>query len=1848
MLKKIVSVIAATVLTVTGFTVTQASAAPSSNQGALYKTSWELQDDPDTRGDGTVSTRTVTLSSPRSSFEVQINIAFGHDVAKSLAGHKIRVTWNQQFPAGVNWTKAYYGADPGVMQSISLTDGRGYIGDNDDWMVEGAATGVSTITIPQAASTLAAGTPMYLHLGMENPAEPLPTLGSYTIAPSLYDVTTGSPINFTGGSTGSSIDASEGFWRVSGAGAYTGSVPASAVLKQAMVTCVPASKLVEGHALTLSRFAGGVLVPKGQYEWNNVWRKGQASGSALGQINTIYTVSAADTNSTTGGIRIPVGVSVTNSGSTPMPVPSLEAIVYDSSANNAQLETTCAAATPAKPTLKLTGLRTAVLTWAKNSDDKNTSGWDHQTRYNYAIYKETDLTTPVYQGGFDGKELTDGVYKANVSFRAIKPNGSIDFANWVDLEPETNYVAKIVATGNDGVPSLESEASLPSKIAAPQIPSAPTFELTNLGRAKLSWTKIDEDSDNGYGQRTINYSYGIFKKSDLNTPVLEGRFMGWPPVTPNAQGVYSTTVDFKDSNFQPVKLLANTEYVAKMKAENQSQISSAYSAASTTVKIVGPATPNKPTLTGVRVNSMSATLVVRSSETSFAYKLVAYKSSDTTFSNPLNLSNFDRSPQSYCETPSASKLTITCTAFSPNNFAIFNAPETFVVRAIAENSGIPSSESEASNPMIGGIPGVTLGTPSEGSLAGDAKKISSNITGFIRSYGRGNGEIVDDSRGNFYSLVRSASQPAPSTATQFELRKLKADFSGVEASFGNDGKVEVSIANSKKFPANQTNSLSTTFFAGGTKLAVFATISNCNGNQCRELPYTSYVYREATLGLNFGQEVDLTQKAADFCQANAAPEMTFIYETFISGVRGFTGFDRPVGQLTCRASADNSDLSQAFIVKIAADGELTKIATLNTPSSTRNSFIGTSISENPGATGSEVAAVVLGTSAQRIFGSQGQQVSNYARSITRIAADGTVTETPNAYVVSGSPEPSVQLAPVNDGRTVYAVSTQNGQMKLMKTDVASGVFDAGSNIVLDVPGDRTRLSFPQSSVPVVDGKIAFVRSDWQIGPMSYNLSNSVSVSGELLPIDVGGSPLNFSTITPSGDMVLMYTPAVDGPITHSLVKWAEVRNTVAVPTPTVSAPQTVFSLNAGGGTFTVDGINFAETSATKKIKGFYFGSSTKLVAPLSKTATKLTVKIPAGATGSMPVSLAYGDTAIFAGQIQYVGTVKLEQPLTLMVDTTAAVTGSVDRPVSVTPGALAIPGAAIPGDALITTSPSSVCSIVEGKVRFLSNGSCTVKATKAGNAWLSEGVTSQVISVRKTDSVEAGFDPEDLPSEVLERDEAIAPVIKLASGRTDYTMTSKDNTICEITDTNMIWFKRGGQDCVITIAHPTATSVWTAVNYDWTIRVLPPAGGAGSPLLVRNDNVMVRLPGLGVRWDQKKNQVFFVTRVKWVGPVQAKMTFVDDKGTELDKTDDETHTCLSNFGILKKATLPKNGQPFIISSGAMCVGTTGESGAKLTPAEKTAQTAAYAAFKRVVARNTLAEESTNVQFTYRRELHRSSNYQLVGEKLAQRPWTAPTYAKLYYRAIDSITAKLPDGITAAVSATADGAFLPTIAFVSKRTDYTVISADSDKCAVLGDGRIWAKVVGQSCVLTVSTVTNAVWAGRSYTWTIPMVAAVGADAASAVVAPSNGLPSLAGPLALTWAQSKSTVGLRLTSRNVGLVTAKMTFTGLDNVSYTCEVKFGSSKKVSATSVFPFKTQTSPTFCSGATLTRFRALVTARKSGVGQGVIPVEISYKFQQHSPATGLLLDGQVLNTVEDKPWSASTHFKLNFRATTN
>jgi hypothetical protein len=106
---------------------------------------------------------------------------------------------------------------------------------------------------------------------------------------------------------------------------------------------------------------------------------------------------------------------------------------------------------------------------------------------------------------------------------------------------------------------------------------------------------------------------------------------------------------------------------------------------------------------------------------------------------------------------------------------------------------------------------------------------------------------------------------------------------------------------------------------------------------------------------------------------------------------------------------------------------------------------------------------------------------------------------------------------------------------------------------------------------------------------------------------------------------------------------------------------------------------------------------------------------------------------------------------------------------------------------------------------------------------------------------------------------------------------------------------------------------------------------------------------------------------------------------------------------------------------------------------------------------------------------------------------------------------------------------------------------------------------------------------------------------------------------------------------------MQFTDGTNTLRTCVQSFGAKKLSGA--IDSIKAQSSKTFCAGAELTAFKALVAAKKTA--SAVIPVTFSFQFEQYNPLTGVLLTGQVANS-DTKPWSTNFHVKLNYRATTN
>lgn len=1870
MFKKIAAIIATATMLAVGFSAMPASATVASNPGAVVKQAWSLSAE---TPDGEVQSGTSnTLVVPEGAGEWRFytNTTFGQDLAKSLAGHVIRVEWNKVFPTGVEWHNGQY-ESRGVTPILSGFGTFGYYPGYEEMNQVLRSTDAndpansSLFTVPPSIVDATGNQTFTMTVGMEIQTwgnnEVVP--GSYTMVPTFYDKTAGTPLTFsTTAGTGNLYVHSKHSY-MTGEGEFNGTVPARAYFNQTMLTCVNIEDIVAGHQITAERYVDGTATA-GDYYYQNFNYKG--TNTYVGSLNPNYTIQQADVTQG-NGFRFSLNATVDNlAGSTAVGTPNTDLIIRDITSGE-QLESSCAAETPAKPTFTLNSLYQATATWTKISTDVATDQWSRPISYSYSIYKAADLTTPVNTGYFNYPTESGNTFSKTFN---IEGPGGLN----VSLDLSTDYVITITAQNQfDGVPSAESPASEPSRISPPAAPTAPTFTLPNLTSATLGWTKVAGDEANNWGGRTVNYYYAIYKQSAPTVAVVTGYMMN-PTLNGNT---YTQTVNFPmggPPNWMPISLEANTQYVAKIKSSNNNG-ESEYSAASAPFQIAGPATPNTPVIVSVTTDTINATLAVRADETSLSYSAKAYLQGDSTFSNVLG--------EGSCSPASMGSTSYTCRILSMGGG--FMAPNMYVVKVTARNSmgNLNSLPSAASNAMIGGVPGVIITAPSGGTIAGDAKTITSTFPGITDVYGFSQGggaynppkgSFIADGLGNVYSFA-DAGQADGAVGRKYDLKKIKGDFTGNDAGFGTGGKVTTTV----NYGTNSTTIYLPTvwMFANSTKMVMMSTAQNMNQNN-QNLESTTLI-REGTVGQAFGAPIDMAGKATAFCEQNVTPSIASGVYGYLNAFYGLQGLSRPVVSVSC----DNYDnvsyqsRTEKFVATVGVDGTLTKLFTQNVFSATQNTTLRTSFSFNPTASAAnDIAAVGYLVRAKSSNG----MTTNYERVIVRVTVNGTVTETPVSLTPAGSSEPSVTLASVNDGTTVYALVNEMSQNKLATIPVASGSLSAATPIVVDNAPmmGSTRLSFPGSVAPVANGKIAFTRTDSTmqgstLAPMSYNVATGAVVTGEALAYSVSGTPLNFSYIDSSGHLNFIYTPAVargvNDPLVHNVIQWKNIRDMVAVPTPAITMPKVTFSLNAGGTSITIEGVNLSETSAAKKVTGIRFGTgtgNTGLVTTMTKTATSITVKIPtstvAGALTAPTPATAYtapisvvlgGGSSLTAGSVTYIGTAKLAQSVTMTVNTALANTAEADRSITTELGAVVPAPAAVSGAAVLSTSNAAICAIVDGKVRFLSNGNCVVKATKAGNDWLAEASATATIPVLKADSVTAGFAEGEVPSEVLEEDEAIAPVIKLASGRTDYTMTSADTEKCSINaDTKMIWFKQGNQNCVITIATAAANATWAAVTYTWTIAIQPPAGGAGSPLLVRNDNVMVKLPGLALKWNQKTNQVYFVTRVKWIGPVQAKMTFTD--------LDGNPQSCVVNFGTLKKTPLPKNGDPFILTSPALCTDTKSELNRTNTAAEKAAQAVAYAKFKALVAANTLAGESTPVQFTYRRELHRATDYALrTGEPLLlNKEWSTPTYARLFYKAIDSITAALPTGVVASASASPDGAFNPVITLESKRTDYTVTSADETKCAVLADGRIWAKAAGQTCSLNIGTGANAVWAGKTYTWNFPIVAGVAVDSASAIIAPSNNTAVNTGPISITWDQAKSAVAMKLTNRNVGLVTAKMTFTGLDLQQYTCEVKFGSASKVSAALALAYKTQSSGAFCTyttgltsaqkatqAAALTKFKALVTARKAGVGVGVIPVTFAFKFQAHNPLTGVLLEGQTLNTNADKPWSQNIHVKLNFRA---
>ncbi len=1098
------------------------------------------------------------------------------------------------------------------------------------------------------------------------------------------------------------------------------------------------------------------------------------------------------------------------------------------------------------------------------------------------IYKKGTVTSV-------GNSGITGVYTVT-SGAVASPNQGIRISGQVQVDntsgssaASTPALDASVVKFPSGTTDFSTGGTAVNASCAPAALSAPTFTLTNLSNGDITWTKSVDDT----GSNNYSYTVKVFRASNTSVPVY-------------ISSLYGTLNGNTFTGHVSGSFTANVDYVAKVVVrQSYDSVNSPDSPASSpSTKIIPPATPSAPT--GLTINSSQAraTLVVTDATASYTAAIVDSSSESTIIGTGTCNSS----------TPGGTTLTCLVSAMSTP----FNAPATFKMKVRATKNNISSEWSALTAAVVGGYPGVTV-TPSGGTGNGEAKSLTTSFPWITDKWSSAMGGYTppkainfSDGKGSYYILNDDSA--VDTTARKYTLRKVKADNTGFDTTFGTVDKVVTG-------PAAMTN-VQASVFAGSTKLALLTNFSNCGMSGCDMNVSPKTLLAESTLGGAVTSTVDVLPNVSTFCTANVDADAGNVMSSYVNLPRQFAALARPVLQVNC--SAQNGQ--QTFLVTVAADGTFTKFATMNALNSTQNYLNSYSYSMNPNATGAQVGTVIYAVRSKRTSANGQTTYASFDRVLIRVAANGTATTETDVFTPTGSSEPSISLASINDGTTVYGLVNSMGVSSLTTIPVATGSVATPRPLVLDIVNQMggSNFTFSQASVPNVGGEIALVRADFgqsgqSYGPARLTISSARVVTGEMLTPVAAGTPVNWTFLDAAGNLNLVYTPAVDPtPTTHTVIQWKNVRAMVAQPNPTYTSKDVAFSLNAGGATVKITGVDLALTTAAKKVLSVNVGA--KNITAITKTATSITFVLPtstlAGASGTVPVpvtiNLGSGST-VSAGTVTYVGAAKLAQAITTTLTTTDAVvttnaqTTAADRNLSaVVATTPSIMGAA--ATATFTAAPGTVCTIVADKVHFVgAAGTCTVTTNAATNAYLlAAPPVVKTITVSKADTITAdvtGVTTDDSSDGFL-------PVISSTSGRIP-TATSLTSAVCTPKDTtgddNLVVLglksRTSGQNTCTIRYHLDADSTWAALDYDQTYTISTEvATGTNENPFSLTDNTGVWKAFRGIRISYKKSTGAFMVSVRsgYIGTLTANLKFTNAAN--------KSFTCTASWGSTVKVT----------------------------------------------------------------------------------------------------------------------------------------------------------------------------------------------------------------------------------------------------------------------------------------------------------------------------------------------------------
>lgn len=592
-----------------------------------------------------------------------------------------------------------------------------------------------------------------------------------------------------------------------------------------------------------------------------------------------------------------------------------------------------------------------------------------------------------------------------------------------------------------------------------------------------------------------------------------------------------------------------------------------------------------------------------------------------------------------------------------------------------------------------------------------------------------------------------------------------------------------------------------------------------------------------------------------------------------------------------------------------ATGTLTLKKALGTPSENANGFSART-SVNPDATGTQPLITALVTSFK--YTSYTQMMSSFSgtvaeHTIIRIAADGSVTETTGAWGTNGgssSTEPYVYAPTINSG-TIFALMSAGPTTSLVKI-TSSGV--AGTPLAVVTTGSSITnprlgtlsgyaISGSETLIPVSVSGMSDFAAGW------INASTGALTVGEKMSFT--SSPGNGSAViwlNGNDKNTYLFLNVAAAPNNLTVFKWIDSRYAAPTgPVPTVTSKNLKYSKNtpAAGTKVTLTGTNLnAVTSAT-------IGGNAAALGTKSATSLQLTVPT-ASSAGTVDIVLTTADGATTVDTFTYVGT-GVEQSVAVADLPDSVVFGAADLALSASV-TFSPNDAGTQGAITWSSDTPTVCSIVSGKARFLTGGTCTVKATAAASGLLLAGSDTETLTVNakaQTITLSGPTNPEvDL--------DGIDLTASTDSGLA-LTFATSTAEVCSVDSTGHVTPITAGE-CVVT-ASQAGNASWLSDSEQATIVFVAAAttpivdnGNPASPNTLSKTGAWVKNGDTQLSWNRTKGTLAFKVSIVYVGPI---------KGTAVFKIGSKTHTCVVNFGTLKKQATSKR---LVLTSPNLCSG----------------------------------------------------------------------------------------------------------------------------------------------------------------------------------------------------------------------------------------------------------------------------------------------------------------------------------------